>query len=487
MEERKRSIWFVIGASVVLSIGIMMVIADDIESKIPSGSAITMIWGKDFDNTTIWSNGSYNKVLVNGNLDITKNCSSTYYFGNGSYLTGISGSSLPEYWKASLVNTTVWNNRSYNKLLIKANTNITGNTIIMGNCNSTKFYGNASKISNRGGYFGINTQTLSSSKTLTVNTDFIYQNLEPNGANRDITLNTTGAIKGDIFVVRNTEAYTGTDYLKILQGVNILDYIYSNGIKTFIYDGTNWYPMDIATGTGTTIRNVMIGYKAIAYSQGVAIGYQSQGQNTGVGVGYLADGSVGGVAIGFNTRGDFHSVAIGEYAQAKNYNVALGSNALCDSKKYSMSFCYYAKNYRSNEITYTIGGETDQENNIIIIGYAKDTTSSTPIEMFCGDITNQRCTIRPSSVFSFRITVTARDNTANEVAMYIFEGLIKRDASSNTILPLVNKVIIYEDDATWDVNITADDTNEALKITLTGDSSNTVQWVARLDGVETHF
>ena len=96
-------------------------------------------------------------------------------------------------------------------------------------------------------------------------------------------------------------------------------------------------------------------------------------------------------------------------------------------------------------------------------------------------------TIRASSHLAFRITVVARDNVANEGAMYTFEGLIKRDASNNTVLSVVTKVVVFEDDAGWDCNVTADDTNESLKIEVTGDGSNITQWAAVLEGGETHL
>ena len=88
---------------------------------------------------------------------------------------------------------------------------------------------------------------------------------------------------------------------------------------------------------------------------------------------------------------------------------------------------------------------------------------------------------------AFRITVVARDNVANEGAMYTFEGLIKRDGAGNTVLSVCNKTIVWEDDVNWDCAVTADDVNESLKIEVTGDGANITQWAARGDMVETHW
>jgi hypothetical protein len=41
-----------------------------------------------------------------------------------------------------------------------------------------------------------------------------------------------------------------------------------------------------------------------------------------------------------------------------------------------------------------------------------------------------------------------------------------------------------EDDANWDIAITADDTNDAVAITVTGAADTTIRWIARFTGVE---
>ena len=41
-----------------------------------------------------------------------------------------------------------------------------------------------------------------------------------------------------------------------------------------------------------------------------------------------------------------------------------------------------------------------------------------------------------------------------------------------------------EDDAAYDVAITADNTNKALQINVTGKAAETIRWVALVDGVE---
>ena len=364
-----------------------------------------------------------------------------------------------------------------------------------------------------GGLYGINVETLADAKTLTPGTDEIYQYLDPDGANRIITLATAGATAGDRFVLRHNGAYNDTYYLEVKQGATSLDKIYAANIKGFIFDGTNW--ITLVTGTGENDNKVLnvgigqlsqaqgegtaLGYKTTAYTQGVAIGgwaygldysigigYSSEAYTHSVGIGHTADAHDYSVGIGDNANATDYGVAVGDIASADHYSVAIGACALAPDK-YSIALGYYSRCTRYGETSINIDGNSAQKNNVVQGRWSKATADATPVEMFCGGVASQRFTIRAKSALAFKINVVARDNVAGHVAMYLFEGLIKRDASNNTVLSICNKTIIYEDDAAWDVAVTADDTNEALIITVTGDGTNPTQFAAVLDGVETHF
>jgi len=328
-----------------------------------------------------------------------------------------------------------------------------------------------------GGLYGINVETLTGDKTLTSGTDEIYQFLNPDGANRVITLDTASASAGDRWIIRNQSANTITYYLNIQQAAATIDKCYSGGVKEYIFDGTNWKFVELGSGEASTEdNNIALGTYSLAYGSGVAIGRDADGSTRGVGVGYYADGASNGVGVGYYADGASNGVALGYFSNTnlKHDAVAIG---------------HYSKTERYAEIAHNINGnDTDQENNITIGGWEGSTANATPTEIYCGGTANQRFTVRASSVLVFTIHIGARDNTSGDCAAYEFKGAIKRDGAGNTaIMGTVNKTIVAEDDATWDVAVTADDTNEALIITVTGDASNTVQWVARLDGVETHF
>lgn len=354
-----------------------------------------------------------------------------------------------------------------------------------------------------GGLYGINVETLADAKTLTPNTDKIYQYLDEGGANRIITLDTASATAGDRFVIRHNGSYVDTHYLEVKQAETALDNIYAGAIKEFIFDGTNWISRGIGTGEDNTKKSqvtigedaagyndgVAVGYHASGHTQGAALGYQARGYSNSVGIGYNANAYSSGVSIGYDSDGFTYGVAIGRKADAASYGVGIGYETDTNQKKYSIALGYYSECERTAETSINInGGDSDQENNVVQGRWERATTNATPVEIFCGGQANQRFLVRASSVLAFTMLIVARDNVADEVARYsVSDGLIKRDAAGNTTMVNCTVVTDYEDDAGWDCAVTADDTNEALIITVTGDGTNITQWAAVMNGVETHF
>ena len=98
----------------------------------------------------------------------------------------------------------------------------------------------------------------------------------------------------------------------------------------------------------------------------------------------------------------------------------------------------------------------------------------------------QRFTIRASSHFAFKGIVIARDDVNNAGMSWEIKGMIKQDGAGNTALvgtPTITE-IAKDGVLAWSIAITADDVNEALIITATGEAAKTIRWAAVLDGVE---
>ena len=371
----------------------------------------------------------------------------------------------------------------------------------IGNCTNVTYEGKK----------GVNVETLSGAKTLTVGTDEVYQYLDEGGASRIITLATAGASAGDYFLIRHNGAYNDNHYLRIKQGATVFDYIYAGGFKEYVFDGTNWKAASTETGDNTLSKsNINIGYYSRAYSRGTSVGYQSDsysygaavgyntnaynrgavlgyyadGYNYGVGIGYTSDGYSYGVALGYQAKGYTWGIGIGHSADGANYGVAIGPSSNTNDKRYSVALSRGAQTFRTNELVYNIHDGHHNENNIMIAGWRATNKDAAPTEIFLGGLPNERFIMDRGMVTTFKIMVTAYELATDDVASYLFNGTIKRTAAGVTTMCDLTKSVSFEDDAAWDVNVTASNPLGALIITVTSDVGNAVNWVARLDGVQ---
>lgn len=110
----------------------------------------------------------------------------------------------------------------------------------------------------------------------------------------------------------------------------------------------------------------------------------------------------------------------------------------------------------------------------------RQTTDNTPTELRLGSGLG-RMSIPADTTWCFDILVAARRTDANdESAAYRLVGCIDRNVNVTALVGAVTKTDIAEDTAGWDVAATADDTNDCLTITVTGENAKTINWVARV-------
>lgn len=116
--------------------------------------------------------------------------------------------------------------------------------------------------------------------------------------------------------------------------------------------------------------------------------------------------------------------------------------------------------------------------------WSGSTSNDTPTEIFLGGAANQRLVIPADTALAFQILVVGRDTTDDTgFAMEIRGGII-RDGSDNTsIIGFAPLTFELGNDITGaTVTVSADDTNEALIVTVTGHASHTVNWTADVIG-----
>jgi hypothetical protein len=122
---------------------------------------------------------------------------------------------------------------------------------------------------------------------------------------------------------------------------------------------------------------------------------------------------------------------------------------------------------------------------------ARQTTDATAT-VLCSDSgaasTTNQVILPNNSAYYFRGTVVAGVTGAGNTSSWSFEGTIKRGANAaSTALvgtPVLNLIGQDSGASAWVVALTADTTNGGLAVTVTGQASTTIRWVAKIETTE---
>lgn len=309
-------------------------------------------------------------------------------------------------------------------------------------------------------YFGVvvnANETMTGNKTITA--AGVYP-LDPNAANRDVTLNLSAA---GLVIISSTATYSGATTLTIKVGAATIDVLYGSQVGCYVFDGTTYYKGANGSGeTGSGKTNTALGASALAYNNGTAVGYTANGANTGVVVGYTANGNTSGAALG-------------AYADGASSGTALGYYTDTNTKANASAIGCYAEAQRIGEVS--IGGDHQATPKVTKseVVWTATQAAENPVnwhEIFLHGTNNARATIRATSSVSFQ--GRAHFRSVNEAfADYTFEGLIRRNGANSTVLVAVNVTTVRENIAGWDLQFTADDTNESLKVEIKCNDSAT--------------
>ena len=178
-----------------------------------------------------------------------------------------------------------------------------------------------------------------------------------------------------------------------------------------------------------------------------------------------------------------HSIAVGSANQATgNYCGAFGESNQVNAPH---SFIVGMQGKTDNRITFCIGGNAFAnagDCQVLTAALKAATTNATQTTMLAQS-TNY--VIPADTTWAFSALVVARSDEAdgNLSAVWRLEGCLARDESSSTVIVgSVTKTVIADGAAAaWDITATADDTNEALAIQVTGEAATNIRWVAKVD------
>jgi hypothetical protein len=204
----------------------------------------------------------------------------------------------------------------------------------------------------------------------------------------------------------------------------------------------------------------------------------ASGSSTAVGGGDTNTASeAGAVVIGGShcAASSYYTIAGGYYSTASaSYAVAIGREAVASR---------YGSHVQASG-KFTAAGDAQSG----VLTARLQTTDATPAVLGLDGTANTPIIIATNSTVAFEgLVVGRRVNAGGEAsAAYQISGCIKNDGDTVSLVGTPTVTVLGEDDASWDCAVTAEtSTSKSLKITVTGASGLTIQWVARLSFVET--
>lgn len=204
------------------------------------------------------------------------------------------------------------------------------------------------------------------------------------------------------------------------------------------------------------------------------------------------------VALGFtNVASNFTAVAIGRTNNATGSrsvaigitNTASGTSSIALGSECNVSGTY-AQGTGHQAAATRLGQKAHSAGQFAAVGDAQavqfvlrnKTTNGTAVTLFL-DGASTRLTITSGKIFSGIVNIVGSKSDGTAVARYLRQVTIKNVAGTTSLVGSV--VTLGTDEATGtSISVTADDTNDALSIQVTGVTAETWRWVATIDGAE---
>jgi hypothetical protein len=151
----------------------------------------------------------------------------------------------------------------------------------------------------------------------------------------------------------------------------------------------------------------------------------------------------------------------------------------------------YASAYLHGQLARSSGprGTTKGSAQYSILNARIATTNANQTELFL-DGASARAVLPASRAWTYSIKVSAYQyagtaGTVGHAGMWKVEGGIVRDGSNSTrLVGTPTYTALGKDNAAWDVEVAADDSNEALLVKVTGEANKSIAWVASMELTE---
>ena len=285
-----------------------------------------------------------------------------------------------------------------------------------------------------------------------------------------------------------------------------------NGVMS--YGQAAWTTPPVASGANA----LAIGDSAVADASGISIGRFAQGPSSSIIIGHRSNASPpnatsliiapslptstsqsNNIQIGLNNLaiGANYTIYIGNSQSTKNsatYAMNFGwENYVESTATNSVAFGTQGRSYCPGEFSFSAGAFSTRGDSVVsTVHLWCSTANATPTELGTGSGTatatttpTGRIVLTNDSSYIFDCDIIARNTgTDTESSAWNLKFAIRRgtNAASTALIGSATKTVIGQDSGTtgWDVSVTADTTNGRPNISVTGEASKTIRWVANI-------
>ena len=254
---------------------------------------------------------------------------------------------------------------------------------------------------------------------------------------------------------------------------------YASGAHSFaaaINNRTSSYGATGANGVAIGLQAKTLG------AQGLALGAYSQAAQTeavALGGGYAQ--GVKSISIGSSSHAtSTYGCAVGYDTTAVGSALALGTTANAQAA-YSTAI-HRSKSSQQGKIAFSgifFGAIGDAQGGSFVL--VADTTDATATVLTSNNGTassTNQIVAASDTCITFDGTITAMQNGAQAYASWRIEGLLVNDGGTTTLANSATTVI--SNSSSWGMALSADNTNNALAITCTGEAAHNIRWVANI-------
>jgi hypothetical protein len=215
-------------------------------------------------------------------------------------------------------------------------------------------------------------------------------------------------------------------------------------------------------------------------------GNDATGQYSTIIVG-LNNGASGLYAVtiggqGNSTTGDYSSVLNGiSNIATGNYSTIVSGEQNQADGIYSAIGGLYAKSTLHGQEAYSAGRfSVDGDAQFCRLQMRNSTSGDTETELFL-DGSSLRAVLPADSAWAFTVKILGKVDASGNTVHHRWEGTISNNAGTVAIQGTSTQTVVQEFNASCETSVTADDTNDSLKVTVTGIAATNMRWHAYIE------